>query len=59
MKQSKHIYMFLIIGGSRSGKTNALLNLENINDQMLIIFIYMSKIHSNQSISCLSTEEKK
>ena len=41
MNQSKHIvkqiglrnlYRFLIIGGSGLGKTNALLNLENIND---------------------------
>ena len=40
-------YRILIIGGSRSGKTNVLLNSINIKEQMLIKFIYMSKIHSN------------
>ena len=37
-----HPYRILIIGGSGSGKTNALLNL--INKEILINFIYMQKI---------------
>ena len=44
-----HPYTILIIVGP-GGKTNVLLNL--------IKFIYMSKIHSNQSISCLLKEKK-
>ena len=35
-----HPHRILIIGGSESGKTNVLLNLININDQILIKFIY-------------------
>ena len=54
-----HPYRILIIGGSGSGRTNVLLNLININDQILTEFFYMSKIHLNQSIDCLSMEEKK
>ena len=42
-----HPYRILIIGRSGSRKTNALLNLININDQILTKFIYISKIHSN------------
>ena len=37
-----HPYRILIIVGSGSGKTNALLNL--INKEILIKFIYMQKI---------------
>ena len=44
-------YKILIIGNSVSGKTNLLLNLININDQMLVKFICMSMIHLNQSIN--------
>ena len=54
-----HPYRILIIGGWRSGKTNVLLNLKKINDQILITFTYRSKTYSNQSINCLLTEEKK
>ena len=54
-----HSYRILIIGGSGSGKTNVLLNLIKINGQILTKFIYTSKIHLNQSINCLLTEEKK
>ena len=39
-----HPYRILIIGGSGSGKTNALLNLIN-NQQTLMKYIYMQKIH--------------
>ena len=38
-----HLYRILIIGGSGSGKTNALLNL--INNQSDIDKIYLLKIH--------------
>ena len=38
-----HPYRILIIGGSGSGKTNALLNL--------IKYIYMQKIHLKQNIN--------
>ena len=48
-------YGILIIGDSGSDKTNVLLN---INDGILAKFIYMTKIHLNQSINCLSMEEK-
>ena len=36
-----HPYKILIVGGSRSGKANALLNL--INNQILIKHIYMQR----------------
>ena len=54
-----HPSRILIIGGSESRKTNVFLNLIKINDQILTKFIYMSKIHSNQSINYLLMEEKK
>ena len=54
-----HPYSILIIDGSGSEKTNVLLNLIKINDQILTKFTFMLKIHSNQSINCLLTEEKK
>ena len=50
-----HPFRTLIIGGSGSIKTNVLLNLI----KKLKKFIYMSKIHSNQSINYLLMEEKK
>ena len=53
-----HPYRILINGGLESGKTNVLLNLININDYILIKFIYMSKVHLNQGINYLSTAEK-
>ena len=49
-------YRILIIGGSGSGKTNVLLN---INDQILTKFIHKSNIHLNKSTSYLSLKEKK
>ena len=46
-----HPYRILIIGGSGSGKTNALLNL--INDELDIDKkLYMLKIHVKQFINC-------
>ena len=45
-----HPYRILIIGGSGSGKPNALLNLIN-HDKTLIQFIYMLKIHPKQSFN--------
>ena len=54
-----HLYRILITGSSGSGRTNVSLNLIKINDQILAKFIYMLKIHSNQSINCLLMEEKK
>ena len=53
-----HPYRILINGGLESGKTNVLLNLININDYILIKFIYMSKVHLNQGINYLLTAEK-
>ena len=53
----EHSYRILIIVCSGSGKVKVLLNL--IKHQILTKFIYMSKIHSNQSINCLLMEEKK
>ena len=44
---SDNPYRILIIFGSRSGKTNALLNLININGQILIKFSCMSEIDPN------------
>ena len=49
--------LILIIGVSGSKKSNVLLNLIKINDQILTKFIYTSKTHSNQG--CLLTKEKK
>ena len=43
------LYRILIIGGSGSGKTNALLNL--INNQPAIKYIYMQKIPMKQNIN--------
>ena len=54
-----HRHKLLIVSSSGSGKTNVLLNLKKINDQILIKFIYTSKIHLNHSINCLLMEEKK
>ena len=54
-----HHHKLLIASSSGSGKTNVLLNLKKINDQILIKFIYTSKIHLNHSINCLLMEEKK
>ena len=44
-------YIILIVGGSGSGKTNALLNLIN-NETDIDKFFYMLKIHSKQNINC-------
>ena len=55
-----HPHRILILGGSGSGKTNALLNL--IKNQMTRYsrnLLKHSKIHSNQNINCWLTEEKK
>ena len=53
-----HPYRILIIGGSGSGKANVLLNLIK-HQPPLIQFIYLSKIHLNQSINYLLIDEKK
>ena len=45
-----HPHRILIIGSSGSGKTNALLNLIN-NQQTLIKYIYIQKIHIKQNIN--------
>ena len=45
-----YICWILIVGGSGSGKTNALFNL--INTEILIKFIYMQKIYLKQNINC-------
>ena len=45
-----HQYRILVIGGSGSGKTNALLNLIN-NNQTLIEYICMQKILMKQNIN--------
>ena len=49
-----HMYRILIIDGSVSGKTNVLLN-----NQMLTKYIYMSKIHLNQSINCYQKRKRR
>ena len=54
-----HPFRILIIAVSGSDKTNVLLNLKKLNDQIPTKFTYMQKIHSTQSINCLSMEEKK
>ena len=45
-----HRYRILIIGGSGSGKTNALFNLIN-NQPDIDKYICMLKIHMNQNIN--------
>ena len=45
-----HPYRILIVGGSGSGKTNALLNLIN-NQPDIDKYIYMQKIHMKQNIN--------
>ena len=54
-----HPYRILIIGASGSGKTNVLLNLITNQWPDIEKFVYMSKIHPNQSINYLLTEKKK
>ena len=54
-----HPYRTLIIGGSGSGTTNVLLNLIKHWQPDIDKFIYMSKIHVNQSINYLLMEAKK
>ena len=54
-----HPYRVIFIGGLGSGKTNVLLNIVKYQPQNLTKFIDSSKIHLNQSINCLLTEEKK
>ena len=56
---SDHPCRILIIGGSRSGKTNVLLNLMK-HQQPDIDNIYSHlKIHLNQSFNCLLMKYKK
>ena len=54
-----HCYRILIIDGPGLVKTNVLLNLININDQILRKFIYTSKVCWNQTMNCLLIKEKK
>ena len=54
-----HHHKILIIGGSGSGKTDVLQNLIKNQRPDTDKIIYMSKIHSNQSVNCLLMEEKK
>ena len=44
-----HPYRILTIGGSGSGKTNALLNLIN-NQPTLIKYIYMQRNHMKKKV---------
>ena len=52
-----HPFKILIIGGSGSGKTNVLLNLINMNDQIMTKFTCMSKMDLNQ-VSITNGREK-
>ena len=45
-----HLYRIIIIGGSRSGKTNALLNLINDKDDIDKIYC-MQEIWADQSMN--------
>ena len=54
-----HPYRILIIVGSGSGKTTALLILIKHQRADIDKFIYASKIHLNKSINCLLMEGKK
>ena len=54
----------LIIGSSRSGKTNALLNLIKQQDDdgykiLLTKFIYMWRIHNEAKYQCLINKPEK
>ena len=51
-----HLYRILIIGGSGSGKTNALLNL--INNQSDIDKVYLLKIHMKLNTNFWLIKEK-
>ena len=53
-------HRIVITGGSGSGKTNALLNFiyKKRQPDSDKIYLYISKIHSNQSINCLLTKKK-
>ena len=56
---SEHPYRIIIIARSSSGKANMVLNLiKNQRPDIDKIYLHV-KVHSNQSISCLSREEKK
>ena len=50
-------YKILIVGGSKSGETNALLNLINVEADIYII-LYMLNIHMKQNIKCSLRKEK-
>ena len=56
---SDHPYRILNIGGSGSGKSIVLLNLIKHQWSDIEKTIYMSEIHSNQSINYLLMEDKK
>ena len=45
-----HPYRILLVGGSESRETNALLNLIN-NQQILIKYIYIQKIPMKENIN--------
>ena len=56
---SDHLHRILIIGGSRSRKTNVLLNLiKNQRPDIDKIYLYVKDLFES-SIDCLLTEEKK
>ena len=56
---SDHPHRILIIGGSRSRKTNVLLNLiKNQRPDIYKIYLYVKDLFKS-SIDCLLTEEKK
>ena len=53
-----HLYRILIIGGSGSCKTNALIKLiKHQREDIDKVYLYV-KDSLNQSIKCLSMEEK-
>ena len=51
-----HLYRIIILGGSGSGKTNALLSLthhqEKYNNDIIYNFFSMLRTHTNQNINC-------
>ena len=53
-----HPYRILIVCGSGSEKTNALVNLITIN-KILIKYIYMQKTHMKENINIYLTNVKK
>ena len=56
-KNSDHPHRILIVGGSGSRKTNALLNLINNKPDIDKIYLYARKFHTKQNVNYWLTKD--